>query len=158
VAKLKADMTVNNPDAEQMLDKLGNHAHAIPYLALFTPKQPDRPITFEGWYTKADLLERIRQLPVSKPQPLSGRTERQLPPEAPDGAERLPITLSSQSAAPPRLASELAPKGTRPSPATLPLPSASPTESLSWRPFDPKSIEEFRAKRVNLLIDWTADW
>lgn len=54
---LKADMSHDNPLAEQMLVKL--KGGAIPMLAVFSPKEPHRPVVLRDGYTRQRVIDEV---------------------------------------------------------------------------------------------------
>lgn len=62
IATLKADMTHSAPEAEQMLQALGNKGGSIPFYAVFPADRPNEPILLDGVFTSpSPILEAIRQ-------------------------------------------------------------------------------------------------
>lgn len=56
VVAMKADKTVPNPNADQLLRKLGNSSASIPYYAVFPAGQPSKPIVMDGLYSSPDVF------------------------------------------------------------------------------------------------------
>ncbi len=62
IATLKADLTTSNPDAEQLLRKLGNSALSIPFYAIFPAGRPNEPIRLSGMYLGPNkILKALRE-------------------------------------------------------------------------------------------------
>lgn len=64
MAALVADRTKPIPELENALTRFGGDA--IPYLVLLSAKDPTKPVILKEFYTKADLLEKIREVGPSK--------------------------------------------------------------------------------------------
>ncbi len=60
---MKADVTRDNPEAYALLDDLGNVAHSIPFLAVFTGDNPDQPRILRDLFSKDDLLAILAEPP-----------------------------------------------------------------------------------------------
>ena len=54
VVAMRADKTTPNPNADQLLRKLGNSSASIPFYALFKKGQPKNPIVMDGLYSSPD--------------------------------------------------------------------------------------------------------
>ena len=62
IVALKADKTRESPEIDALLVKLGNHAKAIPFYAIYPAGQPDKPIVLDGVFASPDrVLEALRQ-------------------------------------------------------------------------------------------------
>ena len=62
IVAIKADKTKDSPDIDALLVKLGNHAKAIPFYAIYPAGQPDKPIVLDGIFASPDrVLEALRQ-------------------------------------------------------------------------------------------------
>ncbi len=55
---LRADLTANNPVAQGLLVKLGGRS--IPFLAIFSPHHPHRPVVLRDLYSIADVLKALK--------------------------------------------------------------------------------------------------
>ncbi len=61
IVALKADNTRESVEINELLDRLGNRSHGLPYYALFTPGETD-PVHFNGAFISArGFLQRIAQ-------------------------------------------------------------------------------------------------
>ena len=62
IVAIKADKTTDSPDIDALLVKLGNHAMAIPFYAIYPAGQPDKPILLDGVFASPDrVMEALRQ-------------------------------------------------------------------------------------------------
>ena len=62
IVAIKADKTKDSPDIDALLVKLGNHAKAIPFYAIYPAGQPDKPIVLDGVFLSPDrVLEALRK-------------------------------------------------------------------------------------------------
>ncbi len=59
VLLLKADITAGNPVAEKMLEKLGGRS--IPFLAIFSPEKPTRPVVLRDWYSRERVMGEVER-------------------------------------------------------------------------------------------------
>jgi thiol:disulfide interchange protein DsbD len=61
IATLKADMTNEAPDADDLKARLGGGGVPIPYYAVFPAEAPNQPIVFDGLITKSRVLETLKK-------------------------------------------------------------------------------------------------
>ena len=66
VVTLRADLTDENPEANELLEKLGNRGRSIPYLAVFPAGKPNQPRVLADVYTKKDVLNILADCPDPK--------------------------------------------------------------------------------------------
>lgn len=57
---IKADLTVNNPEAERLRNDLGSKS--VPFFAIFPSTDPERPIIMRDILSKAKVLEELQKL------------------------------------------------------------------------------------------------
>lgn len=57
---IKADLTVNNPQAERLLNDLGSKS--VPFFAIFPSTDPERPIIMRDILSKAKVIDEIKKL------------------------------------------------------------------------------------------------
>ena len=65
IIAIKADKSGEAPDVDQLLVELGNHAKAIPFLAIY-PAGGGQPITLSGLVTQDQVLDALTQAGPSK--------------------------------------------------------------------------------------------
>ena len=63
VVTMKADVTKDNPKAYALMDELGNVAHSIPFLAVFSADNPHQPQILRDFFSKDDLLGILSEPP-----------------------------------------------------------------------------------------------
>ncbi|HMF12130.1 MAG TPA: hypothetical protein VKE94_07480 [Gemmataceae bacterium] len=63
---LRADLTEDNPEANELLERLGNPGHSIPFLAVFPGDNPNKPRVLADVYTKGQLRDLLAQCPDPK--------------------------------------------------------------------------------------------
>jgi thiol:disulfide interchange protein DsbD len=63
---LVADITSQHPEAENLLERLGNLKHTIPYVAIFPADNPNQPIVLDGLLTQGQLNRALEQAGPSK--------------------------------------------------------------------------------------------
>ena len=56
---LKADVTMYNKEAYDLLTSLGHEARTVPFFALFSADDPDHPRTHSALFTKDDMRDFI---------------------------------------------------------------------------------------------------
>ncbi len=62
IVALKADMTRESPEINALLVKLGNHAKAIPFYAIYPANRPDQPIVLDGVFgSPKPVLQALKQ-------------------------------------------------------------------------------------------------
>jgi thiol:disulfide interchange protein len=66
IITLVADMTRNPADEAALLSKLAGPSGAVPVLAVFPTGRPNDPIVLSGFYTRGELLEKLKQAGPSK--------------------------------------------------------------------------------------------
>jgi thiol:disulfide interchange protein len=148
--KLRADKTDDNPEADQLLEELGNSARSIPYLAVFCSNRPAQPFTLRDVYTKADVLRILAacQGTATSPPAVSSSGRSSSPSAA---------TEASPTAAP----ASIAPTAARPA-AKDQVKASAPAKTKPgadvWQPFDIARFRERRAAGRPVIVDWTADW
>ena len=71
VVTMQADKTRDNAAADALLERLGNKARAIPFVAIFPAGQPQRPILLDGPLTEGTVLEALRKAGPSRPNPVT---------------------------------------------------------------------------------------
>ena len=59
VVTLLADWTDRNAEIGELLGLLGSKQ--LPVVAIFPADRPNEPIVVRGWYTKAGLLEKLKE-------------------------------------------------------------------------------------------------
>lgn len=68
IATLKADKTQSAPEADELLNLLGNKAGSIPFLAIFPATDPNKPILLDGVFTSPKpILDALRKATLSLP-------------------------------------------------------------------------------------------
>ncbi len=68
IVAIKADKTKDSPDIDALLVKLGNHAKAIPFVAVYPAGQPDKPIVLDGVFASpAPVLEALKKATDAAP-------------------------------------------------------------------------------------------
>ena len=68
IVAIKADKTTDSPDIDALLVKLGNHAKAIPFYAIYPAGQPDKPIVLDGVFASPDrVMEALRKAVQNTP-------------------------------------------------------------------------------------------
>jgi thiol:disulfide interchange protein len=78
---LVADLTEDNPEANKLLEALGNKGHTLPFVAVFPAGDPNRPILMDGLITQKQVLTALRD---AGPSQVTGGTATAMRP----GAER----------------------------------------------------------------------
>lgn len=141
--KLRADKTDDNPEADQLLEELGNSARSIPYLAVFCASRPAQPFTLRDLYTKGDVL---RILAACQPGTAAGSSG--------GAGAPLPTTKSAQLPAndPGR------PRPPNPTKDQAKSNATAKHAASIWQPFDIARFRERRAAGRPVIVDWTADW
>ncbi len=146
-------MTETNPDAEDLLQELGNTAKSIPFVALFSHKAPDSPITLRDFFTVKTLLMQLDQIaPSQPPDHLDQQGSRKGFVETSVQPTDSAATAADGSEQP------AASKQARPEKVAAAKRSSASGEDLEWRPFDLAEIRKLRQQGMNLIVDWTADW
>jgi thiol:disulfide interchange protein len=66
IVTLVADMTRNPADEAALLSKLVGPSGSVPALAVFPTGRPNEPIVLKDFYTRGELLEKLKQAGPSK--------------------------------------------------------------------------------------------
>jgi thiol:disulfide interchange protein len=66
VVCLQADLTRENPEAEELLIQLGNHARSIPFLAIFPADRPNEVLVLDGPLTSSDVINALNRAVASR--------------------------------------------------------------------------------------------
>jgi thiol:disulfide interchange protein len=53
-------LTNENPEANALLEALGNKGHTLPFVAVFPAERPNRPILLDGLITQGQILKALR--------------------------------------------------------------------------------------------------
>ncbi len=97
IVTLQADWTKKDEKTGKVLEQLGGRQ--LPVLAIFSAKNPNRPIVLRGAYTKAQLLEKLKEAGPSKAvakkkAELEDERNAYRPPWRPFSADRLETELA----------------------------------------------------------------
>ena len=143
-------MTETNPEAEALLEELGNAAKSIPYVALFSHDAPDQPRTLRDLFTVETLLGELDRIAASEPP--GSRQRKQVASRSSDGEQAQPESPPEPSA------QDETVRSPDERPASPTVTSSQKNETLTWRPFDLAEIKKLRQQGQSLIVDWTADW
>jgi thiol:disulfide interchange protein len=56
-----ADLTQDNPEANALLELLGNKGKTLPFVAIFPAENPNKPILLDGLITQRQILKALRR-------------------------------------------------------------------------------------------------
>ncbi len=144
IVRLRADMTDENPEAAALLEELGNVAKSIPFVAVYSWTDPDKPFTLADVFTRETLLKVLEQVAPSKPAPptVAQAQGGVLPAPGTNGAASEPSDSQDET-------------------AQAPEASGGEHEANAddvWRPFSVEKVKALRSRGIPLVVDWTADW